>query len=79
MGGSKRLDTNQPANLVVLCGSATSPGGCHQHVESNRAEALSEGWLLFQTMHPDEQPVKTYRGWLLLDNEGSYTEVVSAS
>lgn len=76
MGGSKRLDTDQPANLLTLCGTGTT--GCHGLVESHRDQALSEGYLLFQTMFPDEQPVKTYRGWVQLDNEGAWSEVVSA-
>lgn len=76
MGGSKRLDTNQPANLLTLCGTGTT--GCHGEVEQHRDQALSEGFLLFQSMFPDEQPVKTHLGWRLYDNEGSWSEVVSA-
>lgn len=46
MGGSKLDWVNKPANLVVLCGHATTPGGCHAWVEANRVEALKDGWLV---------------------------------
>ena len=35
---------NQPANLVVLCGSGVT--GCHGWVESNRSEAMDAGWIV---------------------------------
>ena len=41
-GGTRRLDANSPANLVLLC----EP--CHRHVESHRTEALAAGLLLPQ-------------------------------
>ena len=46
MGGSKRAWINSPANLVILCGHATSPDGCHQWVESNRDAARDAGFLI---------------------------------
>lgn len=46
MGGSRLIWTNLPANLVTLCGHATTPGSCHQWVENNRAEAEDAGWLV---------------------------------
>lgn len=55
-GGSSRADTNTPANLLLLCGSATT-AGCHQWVESNRTRALDLGLLLTQGQHPAEVPV----------------------
>lgn len=45
-GGRREAWVNQPANLVVLCGSATTPGSCHRWVENNRAEAIDTGWLV---------------------------------
>ncbi|APU20898.1 hypothetical protein UA75_14440 [Actinoalloteichus sp. GBA129-24] len=42
MGGTCRADTNYPSNLVHLCHS------CHEWVESNRTQALADGWLIRQ-------------------------------
>lgn len=77
MGGSKRLDTNLPANLITLCGSATSPDGCHYFIESNPDIARAEGMRLFQSQTPSVEPVQTYRGLLLLDNEGNWEQVAA--
>jgi hypothetical protein len=74
-GGSKRPETNLPANLVVLCGHATSPDGCHYWAESNRGDAMAVGLILGQHLDPAASPVLTHRGWLLLDNDGTYTSV----
>src|SRR5262245_49805136 len=46
LGGSSRPDTNSPANLLALCPS------CHAHIESHRAEALTNGWLVLQLTDP---------------------------
>lgn len=40
MGGTRRPDTVH--NLAALC------RGCHEEVESRRAQALADGWLLRQ-------------------------------
>jgi hypothetical protein len=58
MGGAKNLDT--VANLVVLCGSGTT--GCHGWVESHRAEAIAQGWLVprREARTPEEVPVEVY-------------------
>lgn len=78
MGGSKRLDTNLPANLITLCGSATSPDGCHHLIESNPDLARAEGMRLFQAQTPAAEPVLTIHGWRLLDNDGGWTEWAEA-
>lgn len=70
MGGSKRPDTNQPANLVTLCGSGVT--GCHGWAESNRDEARALGLLLWQSQTPSAEPVRTHRGLLLLDDKGGW-------
>lgn len=44
MGGTTDLRINDPRNLVRICGSGVS--GCHGWVESHRAQARDEGWLL---------------------------------
>lgn len=75
MGGSRRNDTNSPQNLIVLCGSATSPGGCHEAVESHRAEAIANGWLLWQTQDPAAEPVLVAHSsrWVWLTEDGRYS------
>lgn len=40
-----RGGTHTAENLVTLCGSGTSPG-CHNDVESHRAQATIDGWLI---------------------------------
>ena len=67
MGGSKRADTNSPANLLLLC----LP--CHAWVESNRTEAYDLGLLIHQSANPTEVPVLLFRpGWVYLDDLGNY-------
>lgn len=69
MGGTKRSDTNEPANLLLLCGSGTT--GCHGWVESHRKEALADGIILYDRDVPTEHPFRDRHGnWWLLDNLG---------
>lgn len=71
MGGSKRADINELANLLLICGAATSPDGCHHRIESNREWAYLNGYLLPADANPDQVPV-VYRGSLvLLSNDGT--------
>ena len=74
MGGTTRVETNEPPNLLLLCGSATTPGGCHQRVESDRAAARAAGWLLTQTQDPATVPVDITAGagLVLLTPDGRY-------
>lgn len=72
MGGSRREDTNLPGNLITMCGSATSPDGCHRWAETDRDEARAAGYLLYQGQDPLEVPVETWRGVLLLDHDGGF-------
>lgn len=46
MGGSSVEWVNDLTNLLLLCGSATTPHGCHAYIESHRAEAYDAGWLI---------------------------------
>ena len=77
-GGSRREDTNSPANLVPLCGPGVD-NDCHGHVESHRAEALTFGWLVPQGADPATVPVLIEHGArrVLLDHDGDMTEVTS--
>ena len=66
---------NELSNLVLLCGSATSPDTCHAFVESRREQAYDEGWLVRSEMDPAEVPVAHVAfGRVLLDNDGGYAE-----
>lgn len=71
-GGSKDPATNVPSNLLLLCGSGTT--GCHGQIESHRAEAKANGWLLEQWQNPLRTPVRIHdRGLVLLDDIGGMT------
>lgn len=59
MGGSK-ANPHALVNLVVLCGSATSRGGCHEAVESQRKQARIDGWLVPDGIDPAVWPVRRF-------------------
>lgn len=67
MGGTRRADTNSPANLLLLCGSGTT--GCHGWVESHRRDSLDAGVILYDRDNPTEHPFKDRldRWWTLTD------------
>jgi 5-methylcytosine-specific restriction protein A len=65
MGGSTATDTNTASNALALC------VGCHQSIESNRAEAISMGWLVPQSYSPATQVVLRRGEWVLLADDGS--------
>lgn len=55
-------------NLILLCGSGTT--GCHGWVHHHPADARDMGWIVSGYAEPDETPVYTWRGWLLLLSDG---------
>jgi hypothetical protein len=68
-GGSRRPDTNEPPNLMLLC------PGCHEDIESNRAVALGAGWLLTQMDDPTQVAVPVRRDqWKYLTVAGRYSD-----
>lgn len=69
MGGSRNPAINSVANLLLLCGSGTT--GCHGHVESHRAEAVEQGFIVPRPASPESCPV-FYRleQWVLLTPDG---------
>lgn len=75
MGGSGQV--NVPSNMVLVCGSATSPG-CHAEIETDRTEAMFEGWLIpkLSDDQPHEVPVKTYQGWRYLLDDGTWISAI---
>lgn len=73
MGGTRDPEINSPANLLLLCGSATSPDGCHTAVERFRASAVTTGFVVRQSTDPESVPVKMRDGWWLLKADGTRT------
>lgn len=67
-GGSRREDTNSPQNLILLC----SP--CHSWVESHRQTAYELGFLVRMNFDPATVPIKLGGRWLLLTQDGTYTD-----
>ena len=67
-GGSKAADTNTAANCLLLCVP------CHAWIESNREEALHDGWLVRQGHKPAEMPVWIGWRWVLLRDDGTVEE-----
>ncbi len=67
MGGSRAPLTWDLSNLVLLCGDATTPEGCHLRVESYRRRAEMDGWLVRQSEDPRLKPVWRLQGTLVVD------------
>lgn len=67
MGGSRRPDTNLPSSGLLLCGMD------HVRVESHRALAFDNGWLVRQSQTPREVQVLRRGFWVYLDDVGGFT------
>lgn len=69
MGGSSRIDTNLPSNLVLVHGSGVTL--CHGHIESHRDEAARRGFNVAQRLNPTEVPLLVRSGpagqWVRFD------------
>lgn len=73
-GGTRRPDTNEPQNLILLCGSATSPGGCHLRVEQRHPDDAGAGWAIKQSENPLHVPVLHWQnGLIFLTADGSWS------
>jgi len=70
MGGSKDAAVNSAANLLRVCGDGTR--GCHGMIESDRAGAYINGWLLRRGDPPTVAPVLLRNRWTLLTEDGQY-------
>lgn len=75
MGGTTRTATNEPPNLLLLCGTGTT--GCHGRVEANRDLAYRLGWLLHQAEDPATVPAniavaEDHTVPMLLTGDGRY-------
>lgn len=62
--GQAAVESYDMANLILVCGTATSRGGCHLACESDRNQAYDDGWLVREHEDPAVIPVLTYKGWL---------------
>lgn len=59
------------ANLVLVCGSATTPGSCHDWMEHvDRAQAYDDGWLCRTGEDPADVQVLTHDGWRFFTDDG---------
>ncbi len=56
------------ANGILLCGSGTT--GCHGWVHREVEASTAMGYIVSRWGNPAEVPVWTWRGWVLLDDEG---------
>ena len=89
-GGSSVPWINDVTNLLLLCGSATTPDGCHAWVETHPAQAYTAGWKvrLNSLGTPAETPVaialplipgsgRRYRStWFYFTPDGQYEPVI---
>lgn len=64
MGGSSLPGINSPENLILLCQR------CHAFIESSRAEAYRDGWLVHRGDDPAEVPIRRHGGLVLLFPDG---------
>lgn len=70
LGGTSNAALSRPSNLIWLCGSATTPGGCHLAAESRSEETRIGGWWVPSWQNPADVPVlhSQYGPVLLLDD-----------
>jgi len=56
---------NTMRNLALVCGSATTPGGCHDEIEHQaRRRCTMEGWLVPNGVDPEKWAVWRFgQGW----------------
>ena len=69
MGGTSDPEINALSNLVHWCHA------CHAMVESRRAKAYENGWLVHSWDTPREVPFVVAGRPLMLDDDGGYSAV----
>lgn len=75
MGGRREEWVNQPANLLLLCGSGVT--GCHGWVETNRSEAMDTGWIVgrnWRVTATEVAVLHAIHGMVHLTDDGGYTK-----
>lgn len=80
MGGRTDPSANCPSNLLLLCGTATTPGGCHHFAEARSAEARIAGLWVPSWQNPADVPVlHAAYGPCLLGDDGSVIPIGRAA
>lgn len=74
-GGSRLPFINRPSNLLILCGSATTPDSCHEFAETRRAASVAAGWLIMHRANPLTVAVLVHGGrFVYLTDESTYSD-----
>lgn len=73
MGGTSSEAIHCPSNLLLLCAP------CHGHIESERATAYANGWLVRRPLDPADVEVVLHIGPVLLTRDGGYVHVGRAA
>lgn len=73
MGGTSDPASNSPVNLITLCGSATTPDGCHLWCEQRSGEASDLGYWMPSWRNPADVPVHhALHGLVYLTDDGGW-------
>jgi hypothetical protein len=77
MGGTSEAWKNRASNIVLLCGSATSPGGCHLACEQRDERMRELGFWLHSSQRPSLEPVAHARyGLVYLLDDGTVMDAL---
>lgn len=70
-------DPHRLSNCLLVCGTGTT--GCHGRIHANPAWAYENGYMVRRLgiRTPEDTPVLTRSGWVLLDNDGGITAAES--
>lgn len=80
MGGRTDPSVNRPSNLIWLCGTATTPGGCHLFAEQRSEEARVAGLWVPSWQDPARVPVlHAAYGVVLLADDGTVARLGEAA
>jgi hypothetical protein len=73
MGGRQGAELHTPANVILLCGSATSPG-CHNRAENQeRAEADRLGFVILgEARRPEDVPIFRHMTHWVIPGDGEW-------
>jgi hypothetical protein len=84
MGGTRRPDTNEPQNLISVCGGGNN-SGCHGTIHRHPKDAVVMGWTIPKESTVDLETVHLalfarfddVRGtrWVTLTSDGRYREL----
>ena len=70
MGGTRSEIANQPANLVLVCGTGTTE--CHGLIEAQPIQATARGFRISSSADPEKVPIVDEQGaeWYLTNDGG---------